>query len=282
LADNYPRQPHWTDAELDLIVADYFAMLALEQTGQPYVKTHHRVRLLEQINLISPAPRTGGAIERKHQNISAALQEIGEPIIRGYLPLANFQAAILDVISRRLATQPSLWVPAALDQVAEPAMPFFEPAPPLQPPRERPAILERFVAKFDAGVRDFRNRQLGKAGEEMVFHFERQRLLDEDRPDLARKVRWVAEEDGDGAGYDILSFDREGGERLVEVKTTRGNQTTPFFLTRNEHALSEERTDAFKLMRLYAFAREPRMFELTPPLGEAVRLSTHTYQARFS
>lgn len=276
------NRPDWTDAELDLIVADYFAMLALEQAGQPYVKAHHRARLLQQINLISPVTRTGGSIERKHPNISAALQEINQPIIRGYLPLMHFQGAILDAISRRLTPETSLWAPAALDQVAEPATPYLEPAPPLQPPRERPAILERFVRKFDAGARDFRNRELGKAGEEMVFHFERQRLLDEDRPDLARKVRWVAQEDGDGAGYDILSFDRTGGERLVEVKTTRGNQTTPFFLTRNEHALSEERTDAFKLMRLYAFAREPRMFELTPPLGEAVRLSTHTYQARFS
>ena len=276
MSDIDTNRPDWTDAELDLIVADYFAMLAHEQAGQPYVKARHRAQLIEKIG------RSDGSIEFKHMNISAVLAEIGEPIIRGYRPMANYQGAILDAIERRLVIQPPLWVPATLDQVAEPATPYLEPAPPLQPPRERPAILERFVAKFDAGARDFRNRELGKAGEEMVFHFERNRLIDEERPDLARKVRWVAEEDGDGAGYDILSFDRTGGERLVEVKTTRGNQTTPFFLTRNEHALSEERTDAFKLMRLYAFAREPRMFELTPPLGEAVRLSTHTYQARFS
>ena len=276
MSDIDTNRPDWTDAELDLIVADYFAMLAHEQAGQPYVKARHRAQLIEKIG------RSDGSIEFKHMNISAVLAEIGEPIIRGYRPMANYQGAILDAIERRLVIQPPLWVPATLDQVAEPATPYLEPAPPLQPPRERPAILERFVAKFDAGARDFRNRELGKAGEEMVFHFERNRLIDEERPDLARKVRWVTEEDGDGAGYDILSFDRTGGERLVEVKTTRGNQTTPFFLTRNEHALSEERTDAFKLMRLYAFAREPRMFELTPPLGEAVRLSTHTYQARFS
>lgn len=276
MSDIDTNRPDWTDAELDLIVADYFAMLALEQAGQPYVKARHRAQLIEKTG------RSDGSIEFKHMNISAVLAEIGEPIIRGYRPMANYQGAILDAIERRLVVQPPLWVPAALDQVAAPVTPFLEAAPLLQPPRERPAILERFVRKFDAGARDFRNRELGKAGEEMVFHFERQRLLDEDRPDLARKVRWVAEEDGDGAAHDILSFDREGGERLVEVKTKRGNQTTPFFLTRNEHALSEERTDAFKLMRLYAFAREPRMFELTPPLGEAVRLSTHTYQARYS
>ncbi|MDP3769097.1 MAG: DUF3883 domain-containing protein [Dehalococcoidia bacterium] len=168
------------------------------------------------------------------------------------------------------------------EQLAEPGVPFLVPPPPLQPPRARPPELERFVRKFDPAERDFRNRELGKAGEEAVFHFERQRLEAEERPDLARKVRWVAQEDGDGAGYDIRSFDRSGGERLIEVKTTRGPQTTPFFLTRNEYAFAEERVDAFKLMRLYAFGREPRMFELTPPLTDAVRLSPHTYQASFS
>ena len=215
-------------------------------------------------------------------NISAVLDEIGEPIIRGYRPMANYQHAILDAIERRLTAQPVLWVPRPSDQLAEVVTPYLGPAPILQPRRERPRILERLVRKFDASERDFRNRELGKAGEEMVFNFECQRLMSEERPDLARKVRWVAQEDGDGAGYDILSFDSSGAERLVEVKTTRGSQTTPFFLTRNEYALAEERADAFKLMRLYSFAQDPRMFELTPPLGETVRLSTHTYEARFS
>jgi hypothetical protein len=52
-----------------------------------------------------------------------------------------------------------------------------------------------------------------------------------------------------------------------------------FHMTRNENALAEERTDAFRLLRVYSFAREARMFEIRPPLTEAVRLSPHTYQA---
>ncbi len=276
MAVNDSNREDWTDAELDLIVADYFAMLAAEQAGQAYVKARHRAQLTELIG------RTSGSIEFKHMNISAVLEEIGEPIIRGYRPMAHYQQSILDAIERRLLAQPMQWVPVVPDELATATAPFLEPPPALQPARERPRILERFVRKFDASERDFRNRALGKAGEEMVFNFERDRLVAEARPDLARKVRWVAQEDGDGAGYDILSFDRAGGERLVEVKTTRGPQTTPFFLTRNEHALAEERGDAFKLMRLYSFAQAPRMFELTPPLAAAVRLLPHTYQARFS
>ena len=115
-----------------------------------------------------------------------------------------------------------------------------------------------------------------------VFDFECARLIGEERPDLARKVRWVAQEDGDGAGYDIHSFEHDGRERLIEVKTTTGGRMTPFYLTRNEHALAEERLDAFRLMRVYSFVRDARMFEIRPPLADAVRLSPHTYQASFS
>lgn len=271
----------WSDEELDLIVADYFAMLAAEQAGRAYVKSHHSAALMARIG------RSHRSVETKHMNISAVLEEIGQPTIRGYKPARHYQRSILGAIERHLSTRTvELWTPdraaaAAQAGVAEPTALFLEPAPALQPARERPAELERLVRKFDAGERDFRNRQLGKAGERAVFDFERQRLAAEDRPDLARKVRWVAEEDSDGAGYDILSFDREGRERLVEVKTTLGGRTTPFYLTRNECSLAEERTDAFRLMRLYSFAREPRMFELEPPLADAVRLSPQTYQASF-
>ncbi len=76
----------WSSAELDLIVADYFAMLKEEQAGQTIRKTEHRRALKAQI------PRSDGSIEFKHQNISAVLTQLGLPRIRGYVPAWNFQA----------------------------------------------------------------------------------------------------------------------------------------------------------------------------------------------
>lgn len=251
-------------------------MLAAEQGGQLYVKAHHSARLMTEIG------RTHRSVEFKHMNISAVLEELGRPTIRGYKPKANYQRSILQAIERRLLRQEVLWAPPDVTLVAEPPALFLEQAPLLRPPKPRPELLERLVRKFDPGERDFRNRELGKAGEEAVFHFERQRLEAEERGDLARKVRWVAQEDGDGAGYDIHSFDRDGRERLIEVKTTTGGATTPFYLTRNEHSLAEERLDAFRLLRVHSFAREPRMFEIVPPLADSVRLSPHTFQASFA
>jgi hypothetical protein len=64
--------------------------------------------------------------------------------------------------------------------------------------------------KFDVAGRDERNRALGRAGEERVLAHERAALRTAGRDDLARKVRWVSEEDGDGAGYDIASFAPDG------------------------------------------------------------------------
>jgi hypothetical protein len=144
-----------------------------------------------------------------------------------------------------------------------------------------PELLRRLLRKFDPVERDHFNRSLGKAGEEFVVALERRQLTEADRPDLARKVRWVSVEDGDGAGYDILSFDLAGRERLLEVKTTNGSARTPFFLSRNERALATERPADWRIYRVHLFAREPRIFTIAPPLENAVNLRAETWRASF-
>jgi hypothetical protein len=117
------------------------------------------------------------------------------------------------------------------------------------------------------------------AGKELVYLHEQQRLRSAERADLARKVEWTSEVRGDGAGYDILSFEQDGSERLIEVKTTNGPAKTPFFLSENERAFSEERTDVFRLLRLYSFVEKPSAFELRPPLSERLALNPASYRA---
>ncbi len=133
--------------------------------------------------------------------------------------------------------------------------------------------------KFDVAARDARNRALGRAGEERVLAHERSVLAAAGRADLARKVRWVAEEEGDGAGYDIFSFDPDGRARLIEVKTTNGWERTPFHITRNELEVADLRRKDWCLLRLWNFSREPRAFELRPPLAAHVALMPTTFLA---
>lgn len=269
----------WTEREVELVVADYFDMLRMELVGEPYVKSHRNATLREFIN------RSRASIEFKHRNISAVLNELGEPWITGYRPAANYQKVLCDEIERVLDAR-SAWFQA--DQfspavgVAEKSSLFVEQPPSMSTgDQDKPEIIKRLVRKFDPAKRDARNHELGRQGEEMVFHFERSRLDALGCSDLARKVDWVSQSQGDGAGYDILSFAPDGTERLLEVKTTGGHQKTPFFLSENERALSDERPDAFRLFRLYDVHKQPRAFELTPPLSECVMLQATNYRASF-
>ena len=278
MADQEKTRAPWSDNELDAIVADYFAMLDAELCRRPYVKSQHRAALLRKIG------RTDGSVEFKHQNISAVLEELGLPWIPGYKPMRNYQAAILDAIDRYLSARGGIEYPQPSPSVlglAEDAGIFVAP-PSSGSSIERPWLLARLVRKFDPVERDFRNRSLGKAGEEFVLEVERKRLARLERPDLARKVRWVAMEDGDGAGYDILSFEPNGRERLIEVKTTNGAARTPFFLTRNENETATARADSWRLYRVHLFSQTPRIFTVRPPLDAVLHLRPEAWRASFT
>jgi hypothetical protein len=272
----------WSDAENDLVVADYFAMLAEDVASRPYNKAEHRRRLRAALN-----DRSDGSVEFKHQNISAVLKGLGEAWITGYKPAFNFQASLEDAVARWLDRNRA-WLerkPAlpAGNGVADREQLWPAPPPTLsnQPPPQELEQMLRIARKFDVAGRDARNRALGRAGEERVLRHERAILCASGREDLARAVRWVSEEDGDGAGYDIASFTPEGRPRLIEVKTTHGWERTPFHISRNELAVAGERRSEWSLFRLWDFGRTPRAFELRPPLEAHVSLTATTFQASF-
>jgi hypothetical protein len=115
-----------------------------------------------------------------------------------------------------------------------------------------------------------------------VLAHERATLAATGRGDLAQAVRWVSQEDGDGAGYDIASFTPTGRTRLIEVKTTNGWERTPFHISSNELAASEAPRSEWSLVRLWNFAREPKAFELFPPLSAHVSLMPTSFMATFT
>ena len=78
-------------------------------------------------------------------------------------------------------------------------------------------------------------------------------------------------------GCDGLTID----PRLIEVKTTNGWERTPFHLSRNELAVADERRADWCLFRLWNFSREPKAFELRPPLDAHVSLTATAFQASF-
>jgi hypothetical protein len=277
MADEAKLGTVWHSDELDAIVEDYFVMLAAELSGRPYVKSHHSAALMDRIG------RTHRSVEFKHQNISAVMDELGMPWIAGYKPKRNYQNAILDAIDRYLTKHQPALESVSSPEIATPLPSGVFVDAPIKAAEGKvmPKGLQRLVRKFDPVERDHRNRILGKAGEAFVMEIERRQLTENDRSDLARKIRWVAAEDGDGAGYDVLSFDRGGCEKLIEVKTTNGSARTPFFLTRNERSLAIERPTDWQIYRVHMFASGPRIFTIAPPLENAVTLQPDTWRATF-
>lgn len=273
----------WSDLENDLIVADYFSMLAAEIAGQPYVKAEHNRNIQSHLN-----DRTRGSVEKKHQNISAVMVGLGQPWIDGYKSLPSFQNSLVDAVMRWLDANPGWLQPSLADgmiagreAVREISSLWIGPAPTFsnEPPPINAEFMAKVARKFDVAERDARNRALGKAGEELVLRHEQARLRSERREDLADKVRWTAVQDGDGAGYDIFSFENDGRERLIEVKTTNGWERTPFHVTRNELAVADANRDNWHLVRLWNFAREPKAYSIRPPLDAHVALTPTSFLA---
>lgn len=268
----------WSRQEIEAIVADYINMLMIELAGGTVVKAE-RNRALQALT-----GRSRGSIEYKHQNISAVMAEFGLPFIRGYKPAKNYQHALFESVDAHLCAR-GLHDRLASTASQGPAWPtelVYQPAPALSSQQKQiDPDIHRIIRRYDPALRDARARALGEAGEELVFHAEQNRLSSNGRDDLAAKVRWVAKEDGDGAGYDIRSFSRHGKERWLEVKTTNGPSSTPFWISENERRVAEENPDVFRLLRVFDFARSPAAFSLRPPLTDHVRLIPSQYRATF-
>lgn len=277
----------WNRLEVETTVADYFHMLMLELSGQTYNKSAHRKLLLQKL-----AGRTESAIERKHQNISAILIEYGVPYISGYKPLGNYQALLREVVEERINAD-TLVERAADSACSIPAvMPLLSDYSNLQvdPPKFHHALREPETVgtyraapqKRDYLAREARNASLGLAGEEFALNFEHHRLYSLGKSDLADRVEHVSKTMGDGAGYDILSFDVTGRERFIEVKTTAFGKETPFFISRGELRFAKEYENGFHIYRLFNFRREPKLFDLQGSPEKHCNLNPVTYICQFA
>jgi len=277
-ADEATGSP-WSRREIEVAVDAYLRLRLAETRGRGLVKSHFIAGVQTEL----PA-RSVASIERKLSNISAILDERGEPWIDGYKPLGHYQHELADAVDRAfqdrrvsetIADYQSSPVPGptrtglATSDVTE-----ASPGRGARPRGRRPIGI---AAGPTGALDDFRNRKLGTAGEEWVIDVEREELRRRGRPDLARSVEWVARTRGDGAGFDVRSFDASGGELLIEVKTTNLSPRTPFYITRWEVEVSDRERDRYSLYRVYLFARTPRLYRLDGSVSELASLEPRVY-----
>jgi hypothetical protein len=273
----------WTRREVEAVVGIYLHMLRMQLMGQTPNKAEHN----RQLQAMLPA-RSKASIEYKHCNISAVLVELGVPPLVGYKPLFNYQQLLMVVVSESIGKDSRL-DEAALRQVETPAeaplldsFERFVVAPPegqRVSTYDRAEVHDRKLVMRDYLQREARNRSLGSAGEELVMRYEAQRLHDAGSRMLADRIEHVSKTKGDGAGFDILSFETDGRERFIEVKTTAYIAETPFYVSRNELSFSTEEAAKFHLYRLFDFRKRPRMFMLAGALDSNCRLDPVSYRA---
>ena len=113
---------------------------------------------------------------------------------------------------------------------------------------EKVDILLR-ATKKDYEKSNRQNKLIGNLGELLVMQYEQERLKDKKNKNPDHK----SVKDGDGLGYDILSYDDSGNEIFIEVKTTTGNYNSTFYITQNELECSNRYPDKYCLYRLYDF-----------------------------
>lgn len=278
------RGTDWSREEVEAIVADYFQMLGLYLAGQVVNKSIHRRKLAQLLN-----GRSEGSIEFKHCNISAVLNDLSVPYLAGYQPRGNYQGLLAEAVVGRLKAGPSI-DKVALAAVEQPALvpdhvdfSSIKTDAPVRHERVQLELPPSFKAvKRDYLEREASNQSLGSAGEEFALRFEHWRLVACGKGKLADRIEHVSRTQGDGMGFDILSFNLDGSERFIEVKTTTFGRETPFFLSDRELVRSQVAKNDFHLYRVFEFRKQPKLFDLPGPMDASCHLDPVSYRARFA
>jgi hypothetical protein len=279
----------WSREEVRIAVEAYFDMLVLELSGERYNKTAIRQTVIPRLR-----GRSNGSLEFKNANISAALLDFQLPVIDGYKPRWNFQRSLLpDVIEEVLLTRPDVLeiVGQSVTSKAKPQkisnlLSIFDAEGPELKERSTYDRVREGADRTPVRIENYleieaRNRSIGLAGEELALAFERERLIALGKDHLARQIEHVSVEQGDGAGFDIHSYDGNGHDRFIEVKTTRYRKETPFFISSNEVSFAQRHSANYALYRLYRFERDPRLFSLEGNVGQYCELTPTQFRASF-
>lgn len=275
----------WSISEVQAIVEDYFEMLKAELQDESYNKTDHARKLSPQLK-----NRSRGSIEFKHQNISAALIDLGFPYISGYKPRKNYQKLLRDEISNYLESEPEISKLVQGDvnqQIIE--IPTIEDILSIltRPPQTRKDFVNkvsdvRSISNYSSKnylAQEARNISLGRRGEEFALNFEKARLIKSGAENFADRIEYVVETIGDTAGFDIRSYESDGSDRLIEVKTTKYGQETPFYISSNEVRFSVRNERYYHLYRLFEFRESPKLFILDGDVNQRCKLEAASYIA---
>ena len=287
-AVNHPRETFGsagqrpTDNELRAYVRDYFSMLEGELRG----------RAARAQGFGRPPPGDEDPLQKQtYCQIAAILTEEGLPFHSSYRPLLRYPDRLRAMIETYLRNHPEIFrlMESDVDEAVGLVPPVEQrgleniasrPPEPGDIPEISPDDTSRTaISGIDYLAQEQRNSSLARAGELFVLDYEINRLREAGAMLYADAVEHVASEFGGGGGYDIHSYDADGRDRYIKVKTTRYRRETPFFVTANEIALSATHREHFWLYRVFDFRSQPRLYAMNGSLSERFRLQSIAYRA---
>lgn len=138
--------------------------------------------------------------------------------------------------------------------------------------------------KADYNKISISKEKVGKDSEKLVYNLEKERLMKENREDLAEKVFWESEENGDGAGYDIKSFEKKDEEYIeiyIEVKGTNKSINEPFDISKNEIEASNKYKEQYYIYRVAnIYSNKPKFYKINGRIEDNFSLEATNFKAR--
>ncbi|CAA6826143.1 MAG: Unknown protein [uncultured Sulfurovum sp.] len=123
-------------------------------------------------------------------------------------------------------------------------------------------LLNRIPKKIDYLAQSKEFQRTGDRGEQIAVMEERQRLIKNSRPDLAKKVEQVSRSD-DSLGYDIKSYDDSGKEKYIEVKSTLSSfDFCNIYISENELNVSKSKDNYFFYIVYDAGSKAPKIWKI--------------------
>lgn len=96
-------------------------------------------------------------------------------------------------------------------------------------------------------------KRIGDLGEIWVYEQEKRKLIGAGLLNLSEKVKHISNDNGDGTGYDIESYDLKGNKLFIEVKTTKNNFNATFYVSRNELERSRIEQENYFMYRVFNY-----------------------------
>lgn len=125
------------------------------------------------------------------------------------------------------------------------------------------------------------NQKVGQTGESIALEYERWRLVQAGKENLAEEIEWVSQTQGDGLGFDILSKNTNGTDRYIEVKSTKLTKEAPFYFSPLEYDFSKRKRSSFFLYRVFNLKADPKLFIANGAYDEFCNIKPTQFKGSF-